>query len=43
MAGRYLGAADGARFAAERTHPGVLLRLTTDDPRVWDLSAIVPG
>jgi hypothetical protein len=28
---------------SERTHPGVLLRLTTDDPRVWDLSAILPG
>ena len=42
IAGRYLGAADGARFAAERSHPGVLLRLTADDPRVWDLSRILP-
>ena len=42
IAGRYLGAADGARFAAERSHPGVLLRLTPDEPRVWNLSAILP-
>ncbi len=43
IAGRYLGAADGARFAAERTKPGVLLRLTADSPRVWSLAAILPG
>ena len=43
IAGRYLGAADGARFAAERRfRPGVLLRLAADDPRVWDLSGILP-
>ena len=43
IAGRYLGADDGARFAAERSsRPGVLLRLTADDPRVWDLSRILP-
>jgi PPOX class probable F420-dependent enzyme len=43
IAGRYLGAADGARFAAERSsHPGVLLRLTPVDPRVWDMSGILP-
>ena len=43
IAGRYLGERDGARFAAERASmPGVLLRLTTDTPRVWDLSGILP-
>lgn len=43
IAGRYLGAADGARFAAERSsRPGVLLRLVPDEPRVWDLSGILP-
>jgi PPOX class probable F420-dependent enzyme len=43
IAGRYLGAGDGERFAAERaSKPGVLLRLVADEPRVWDLSAILP-
>ena len=42
IAGRYLGAADGARFAAERTKPGVLLRLRADEPRVRDLSRMLP-
>ena len=33
IAGRYLGANDGRRFAAERTSkPGVLLRLSPDEP-----------
>ena len=41
IAGRYLGAAAGSRFAAERTKPGVLVRLTAE-PRAWDLSAILP-
>jgi hypothetical protein len=41
IAGRYLGA-DGRRFAAERTTPGILLRLS-GDRRVWDLSAILPS
>ena len=43
IAGRYLGAADGARFAAERTKPGVLLRLRAEEPRVWDLSGMLPA
>ena len=43
IAGRYLGERDGTRFAAEReSKPGVLLRLAADNPRVWDLSAILP-
>jgi hypothetical protein len=42
IAGRYLGAADGSRFAAERSKPGVLLRLAAEHPRVWDLSTILP-
>jgi PPOX class probable F420-dependent enzyme len=43
IASGYLGAADGGRFAAERATPGVLLRLVPDEPRVWDLSAILPS
>ena len=43
IAGRYLGPSEGARFAAERTKPGVLLRLRAEDPRVWDLSGILPS
>jgi PPOX class probable F420-dependent enzyme len=43
IAGRYLGADDGRRFAeARRSKPGVLLRLVPDRQRVWDLSAILP-
>src|SRR5580704_17604 len=41
IAGKYLGTAAGERFAAKRrANPGVILRLSADDPRVWDLSAI---
>jgi PPOX class probable F420-dependent enzyme len=43
IAGRYLGAEAGERFAAERTKPGVLLRLVPDNPRVWDLAKILPA
>jgi hypothetical protein len=43
IAGRYLGAENGKRFAAGRTKPGVLLRLRADKPRVWNLSGILPG
>jgi PPOX class probable F420-dependent enzyme len=43
IAGRYLGVEAGRRFAAERrSKPGVVLRLQDPDPRVWDLSAILP-
>jgi PPOX class probable F420-dependent enzyme len=43
IAGRYLGADAGARYAAQRrSRPGVLVRLAADGPRVWDLSAILP-
>lgn len=43
ISGRYLGASDGERFAAERrSKPGVLLRLAASEPRVWDLSKILP-
>ena len=42
IAGRYLGVADGERFAAERqSRPGVLCRLVPDSSRVWDLSGIL--
>ncbi len=41
IAGKYLGAAAGERFAAKRrANPGVILRLRAGDARVWDLSAI---
>jgi PPOX class probable F420-dependent enzyme len=43
IAGRYLGEVDGARFAAERSTPGVLVRLVPEDPRVWDLTGILPA
>jgi PPOX class probable F420-dependent enzyme len=44
IAGRYLGAGDGARFAAARgSIPAVLLRLSADPARIWDLSAILPA
>jgi len=43
IAGRYLGEADGARFAAERSKPGVVLRLVPDAPRVWDLAGVIPA
>jgi hypothetical protein len=42
IAGRYLG--EAAAFAAARSSPiGVLLRLEPEDPRVWDLSTILPA
>jgi PPOX class probable F420-dependent enzyme len=44
VAGRYLGVAAGAQFAAERrSKPGVVLRLACESPRVWDLSGILPA
>lgn len=42
IAGRYLGADAGERFAAARTKPGVLVRLALE-PRTWDLAAIIPS
>jgi PPOX class probable F420-dependent enzyme len=43
IAGRYLGADDGRRFAEQRrSRPGVLLRLPAESPRAWDLSGILP-
>ena len=42
IAGRYLGAEAGERFAAERaSRPGILLRLVAREPRVWDLAGII--
>ena len=43
IAGRYLGEEAGARYTAERTKPGVLLRLEAREPRVWDLTPILPS
>jgi PPOX class probable F420-dependent enzyme len=43
IAGRYLGAEAGARFAMQRvSRPGVLLRLVPEQPRVWDLAGMLP-
>jgi PPOX class probable F420-dependent enzyme len=43
IAGRYLGPEAGERFAAARAaKPGVLVQLSSEEPRVWDLSAILP-
>jgi PPOX class probable F420-dependent enzyme len=42
IAGRYLGSECGRRFAAERTKPGVLVRLR-GEPRAWDLAAMLPS
>ena len=43
IAARYLGEAAGGRFTAERKKPGVLLRLVPAEPRVWDLSGMLPS
>lgn len=44
IARRYLGNADGERFAAARAaKPDVLLQLFSEQPRVWDLADILPG
>jgi PPOX class probable F420-dependent enzyme len=44
IAGRYLGDEAGLVFAeARRAKPGVLLRLRDAQPRVWDLSSILPA
>jgi PPOX class probable F420-dependent enzyme len=43
IASRYLGRADGERFAAQRaSRPGVLVRLRSSVVRSWDLTAILP-
>jgi PPOX class probable F420-dependent enzyme len=42
IACRYLGADRGRRFAEGRGGHGVVLRLPTQDARVWDLAAILP-
>ena len=44
IAGRYLGAERGRRFAESRKSPrGTLVRLTPEDPRIWDLAAALPA
>ena len=44
IAGRYLGSEHAERFAAARTSKGgILLRLSVVQPRVWDLTAILPA
>jgi PPOX class probable F420-dependent enzyme len=42
IAGRYLGHSDGERFAVQRaSKPGVLMRLTPEQPRVWSLAGML--
>jgi len=44
IAGRYLGREGGERFAVDRASwPGVLLELSAERPRVWDLARILPS
>jgi hypothetical protein len=42
IAGRYLGAQRAARYVAQRTTPGVIVRLPLRSARRWDLSSILP-
>jgi Pyridoxamine 5'-phosphate oxidase len=42
IAGRYFGRSQGERFAAQRATAGVLLRLSAQQARAWDLAAILP-
>ena len=43
VARRYLGTEAGDRFVADRADtPGDLVQLVPVDPRVWDLTAILP-
>jgi len=42
IAGRYLRAEAGDRFAERRDKPGVLLQLRPVEPRVWNLAEILP-
>jgi hypothetical protein len=42
IAGRYLGESAGERFAAQRaSKPGVLLELSQEQPRVWNLAGML--
>jgi PPOX class probable F420-dependent enzyme len=44
ISGRYLGAADGVRYAAgRRSKPGILVRFRAEAPRVWDLRSMLPS
>lgn len=42
IAGRYLGRGGAERWTAQRTKPGVIVRLPLVGARTWDLSAILP-
>jgi PPOX class probable F420-dependent enzyme len=44
IAGRYLGGERGRQYAELRkSKPGVLFRLAPDEPRVWDLTEMLPA
>jgi len=43
IAGRYLGVERGRRYAeTRRSRRGTVVRLLPNDPRVWDLAAVLP-
>ena len=42
IASRYLGTEDGARYAEQRTKPGVRVLLPLPAARTWNLQAILP-
>ena len=42
IASRYLGAEAGRRYVAERTKPGVVVRLPLHAARTWDLRQLLP-
>lgn len=42
IASRYLGAEIGRRYVAERTKPGVIVRLPLASASTWDLASILP-
>ena len=42
ISSRYLGEADGRRYAEQRTKPGVVVRLGVAGARTWNLRSILP-
>ena len=42
IAGRYLGPERSARYVAQRTTPGAIVRLPLRSARSWDLASILP-
>ncbi len=42
IAGRYLGRERAQTFVEQRREPGVVLRMSAEHARTWDLNAILP-